>query len=344
MELRLGILGVGGVGYLQAKTYNEMDGVHLEAAADVSAEARQLFEEQFDAPAYIHYGVMLQEHGDDLDAVTIVTPHQFHYKQTKACLERDIHVLVEKPMVIDVAHAVELVELVRERDLILQVGYQRHFHPGFEEIRRVVQSGRIGEIHGLVCYLGQDWIELHRDTWRSDPSISGGGQLYDSGSHVLDALLWTTDTEPESVSAQMAFEAPRVDVNSALSANLVRDGQSMLASVAINGDGVSASPTEGYVYWGTEGRLGYIDDQISVAEKGATTYSTTVTAGTDFSTLNRRKLENFIESIHGTTDPAVPGEVGLRVTAFTEAAYRAVDTGTTVSVPSILDEAREDYA
>jgi predicted dehydrogenase len=337
MGLHLGILGIGGVGYLQAKAYAEMDGVSVVAAADVSSEARALFEEEFDAPTYEHYRLLLNNHSDDLDAVTIVTPHIFHFEQAKACLEWGLHVLVEKPMVTDVAHAVELVELADERDLVLQVGYQRHFHPAFKEIRRILQGGRIGDIHTINCYLGQDWIEQHRETWRSEQSMSGGGQLYDTGSHLLDALLWTTGGEPRSVTAQMTFEEPGVDIDSTLTMTLDHDGQSMLAGICISGDGVHGSPTEGYTFWGTEGRLSYADDRISVAEKNAVTYSTSIDSGTGFKILNRLKLENFIGSIEGTAEPAVPGEVGLRVTAVTEAAYQAADDGETVSVPSLLD-------
>ncbi len=338
MELRIGVIGVGGVGYLQAKTYVDIDGVSVLAAADVSADARQLFEEEFQAPAYDHYRTLLHEHGDELDAVTIVTPHTLHYEQAKGCLERGLHVLVEKPMVTDVGHGVDLVETAAERGLVLQVGYQRHFHPAFREIRRVLQSGRIGEVHAANSYLGQDWIDVHRDTWRADPSLSGGGQLYDTGSHLLDALLWTTDATPSSVSAQIEYARPGVDVNSALAMELDRGDDRLIASVTISGDGVEVTPSEGYFYWGTKGRLAYVDGRISVAEKDAVTYWTDVGGGADFQTLNRRKLENFVGSIEGTVEPAVPGETGLQVTALTEATYRAADAGETVTLQPLIGD------
>jgi predicted dehydrogenase len=339
MQLRIGIVGVGGLGYLQAKTFSAIDGVSLVAAVDVSAEARGLFEEEFGLPAYEHYREFLAEHGAELAAVSIVTPHTLHYEQAMACLRRDLHVLVEKPMVTDVRQAVELVETADERDLVLQVGYQRHFDPAFRELRRVLSSGRIGDVHAVNCHLGQDWVELHGDTWRADPELSGGGQLYDTGSHLLDALLWTTGAEPERVSADIEYAEPRVDVNSALTIRLLRDGEPITAGVTISGDGVDVSPTEGYFYWGTEGRASYVDDRITVSEKGAVTYRTELTGESGFQTLTREKLANFADSIGGTAEPAVPGEVGLRVTALTEAIYRADETGTRTSVQSVIDEA-----
>jgi predicted dehydrogenase len=59
----------------------------------------------------------------------------------------------------------------------------------------------------------------------------------------------------------------------------------------------------------------------------------------DFDTLNRRKLQNFLEAIESHTESAVPGTVGLTITALTEAAYQADATGSTVSVPSIVESA-----
>jgi predicted dehydrogenase len=72
------------------------------------------------------------------------------------------------------------------------------------------------------------------------------------------------------------------------------------------------------------------------------TYQTEITGGTDFQSLNRRKLENFVHSIEGTASPAVPGEYGLRVTALTEAAYRSADQGVTVDLESFIEDAREE--
>lgn len=341
MGLRIGIIGVGGLGHLQANTYTRISGISVVGAADISEEARRTFESEFQVPAYEHYRELLSEHADELDAVMIITPHTLHYEQALACLKRRLHVLIEKPMVTNIVDAVDLIETAAEHGVVIQVGYQRHFHPAFKEIRRLVQTGRIGEVHAVNGFLGQDWIDLHADTWRTDPELSGGGQLYDTGSHLLDALLWTTDTIPASVAAEIEFAKPRVDINSALSLRLAGDCNEIIASVGVSGDGVEVAPTEGYFYWGSKGRLSYTNNRIMVAEKGAMTYQTEITGGADFQTLNRRKLENFIDAIEGTADPAVPGEVGLQVTALTEAAYMAAESECSVAVQPLIEEAYE---
>lgn len=341
MELRLGVIGVGGLGYLQLEIYDEIPSVEVVAAVDVSAEAREVVQSEFDVSVYHDHRRMIQEHQEELDAVTIVTPHAYHYEQAKACLERGINVLVEKPMVTDVGHALLLCDLAERNDLVLQVGYQRHFHPAFREIRRVIDEGRIGDVHMVSCHLGQDWIRPHRNTWRMDAEISGGGQLYDTGSHLLDALLWTTESDPRSVAAQIEYYEPRIDVNSALSIQLDRDGKSILASVGLTGNGVAIDPWEGYHYWGTEGRIVYADGEITVAERDAVAYTTEITDDVDFRSLTRRKTQNFIDAIEGRAESRAPGEYGLTVTALTEATYRAADARETVSIEDLVEEHRE---
>ena len=339
MVLQIGVIGVGGLGYLQAKTYAEHENVDIVAAADVTADARDLFEREFHAPAYETYRALLHEHGAELDAVTIVTPHTLHYDQTMACLNQGLHVLVEKPMVTDVGQAKALVETAAERNLVLQVGYQRRFHDGFREIDRVLRSGRVGRLRAVDCFVSQNWIDNHRGTWRVDPQLSGGGQLYDTGSHVLDALVWLSHAEPTTVTAQIQYAMPDIDVDSVLTIGLERDTAPVLASVAIVGDGIDVTPREGYRFWGTDGTISYTDDELVIEEQDGATYRTEMAIDADFDTLNRRKLQNFLDAIEGRTESAVPGTVGLTITALTEAAYQADATGSAVSVQSIVESA-----
>lgn len=337
----VGAIGLGGLGHIELNICAEMDDVNVIAGADISPGARDLFESDFNAPAYEEYTQLLDTHANELDAVMIVTPHTLHYEEIRDCLRDDAHVLVEKPMVTNITDAVDVVEIARERNLILQVGYQRHFHPAFVEMKRILESGRIGKIHAASAHLGQDWVSPHRDTWRMNPELSGGGQLYDTGSHLLDAILWTTNSEPNRVAAEIDYLEPKVDVNSALAMTLDRDGEPATVSVSVSGDGVSIDPKEGYFIWGTEGRVTYTGDTLTVAEKDAVTYTTRIDEGSDFHTLTRKKLRNFINSIQGTAEPAVSGEYGLQVTALTEGAYEAADTGRTVDVQDRIRAARE---
>jgi predicted dehydrogenase len=348
MSIQLGVVGLGGLGGLELEVYDDMDGVNVVAGADVSEGAREAFADEYGAPTYESHEAMLADH--DLDAVSIVTPHTLHYEQAMACFDAGADVFLEKPMVTGVENAVDLVETAAEQGRVLQVGYQRHFDPLFRELRRVVASGRIGEVHAANAYLGQDWIEIQRGAWRTDPDLSGGGQLYDSGSHLLDALLWSLDAEPRTVAAVTDDRGEAVDVNSALAVTLERtasggedeasSASTITASVGVVGDGTNGEPDEGLVVWGTDGHVRYADGRLTIFEDGVT-YDGEIAGDRDFTTLTRRKLSDFVRSVEDRTEPAVPGSFGLQVTALTEAAYEAAETGRTVDVQAKIADARE---
>ncbi len=337
--MKLAAIGLGGLGHYELEVYDEIDGVEIIAGADVAAPSREDFEAAFDAPAYEDYERLLDDHGEDLDAVSIVTPHTLHYEQAMAAFERGLHVFLEKPMVTSVDNAVDLVETAAKRDLVLAVGYQRHFHPAYRELRNVVQSGRIGDVHMINCYLGQEWIDVQKDAWRADPTLSGGGQLYDSGAHLLDALLWTTGTRPRSVAATMDYREHDVDVNSALAATLERDGNVVTASIGVSADGTTATPHESLTVIGTDGHATYRDGELTVVESESVTYEASF-EHEDFEALTRAKLDDFVTAVETGADPAVPGEVGLQVTALTEAAYNAYESGRSVDVTELVESAR----
>ena len=339
MGIRLGAIGLGGLGNVELALYDEMDDVEIVAGADVSLDARESFEAAYDATAYEDYESTLANH--DLDAVTVVTPHTLHYEQTIACFEAGVDVFLEKPMVTGVADAVDLVETARESGRVLQVGYQRHFDSLFVRLRSVVASGRIGDVHAVNAYLGQNWIETQRGSWRTNPGLSGGGQLYDSGSHLLDAVLWTLDAEPRTVAAVTDRGGEDVDVNSALAATLDRDGDTVTASIGVVGDGTNGSPDDGLVVWGTEGHVEYDGESVTVYEDGVVSKAS-ITDSRDFETLTRHKLADFVAAVREGTEPSVPGSFGLQVTAFTEAAYEAAESGETVDVPALIERARTE--
>jgi predicted dehydrogenase len=332
-------LGLGDLGRLEASVLDSLDGVRLVGGADPSPDAREQFENELHSPAYETLDDLLTE--ESVDLVTIVTPHTLHYDQASECLSRGVHVHLEKPMVTNLVHADDLMARAEARDLVLAVGYQRHFDPRFAEIRRLVDEGRIGRPHMAVAHLEQEWITWTQHQWRSNPELSGGGQLYDSGSHLLDVLCWTLRADPVDVTATVDRRGHDVDVNTALTTTLQRresalrtqtpNSDTITASVGISGDGTSIpDPGESLRIWGTGGTIAFDGGTITVREAGMT-YETTPSVP-DFEKLTRRKLGNVVDAIDGEADLEIPAEDGRRVVALTEAAYEAAERGERVAV------------
>ncbi|SFR91824.1 Predicted dehydrogenase [Halomicrobium zhouii] len=332
--------GLGGLGRTHLDAFTDLPGVEVLAGADPFDDARESFARDYGAAGHRSYEGLLAEHAAELDAVNVVTPHSLHFEQAMAALDAGLSVHLEKPMVTGLDDALRLTDAAADTEASVQVGYQRHFDPRFRAVRETILSGAIGEVVGANCFLEQDWIQPVSGTWRTDPSLSGGGQLYDSGSHLLDALLWTTDTRPRSVGAVVEANDADVDVHSSLSLSLERGGRTVPASVFVTGDGPTGPDTrEGLYVWGTDGSVEYGPDGVVVRQKGGGTSWEDVPEY-DSPELERRKLGAFVETVDGERANPVPPETGLDVIAVTEAAYQASDGGRTVDVQRLLRDAR----
>jgi predicted dehydrogenase len=132
----------------------------------------------------------LAEVAAGVDAVIVALPNHLHCGLTLEALERGLHVLVEKPMALDVAEAASMVAAARERGRILAVGTEFRFVPAYSWVRQVLAAGWLGRPRHFEMRVGvipnwpyaSDYL-LRRET-------AGGGVLFDFGAHVLDLLLW----------------------------------------------------------------------------------------------------------------------------------------------------------
>ncbi len=318
--IRVGIVGLGYIGTTVGGEFAHHPQARVAAVCDLAESARVDAGEQFSVPPesrYEQYEEMLE--GENLDAVLIGTPHTLHYDQVVAALERGLHVLCDKPLTTDLEQAQDLYERTQNADEVLMVGYQRHLNPAFVEARqRWTDTDRTPQ--WITAEISQDWVERFSGTWRSDPDLSGGGYLYDTGSHILDAILWTTDLTPTAVRADMTFvdDEQRVDERAEL---WIEFEEGANASVSVYGK--TPCTREHIHIWDDEGAV-YLDGrewedrQLSEIDADSTTH-TPYLGGQS----HPNKAESFVRAIReGTAPPATPMD-GLRVTAVTEAAYES---------------------
>jgi len=329
--LAVGIVGTGALGTHLGEQFADVDNAAVAAITDIDPENRQ---EAGDAlgvdteSQYESYDGMIE--AEPLDAVVITTPHTLHYDQVVTALEADLHVLCEKPLATDLDDARDLVERSEAGEQVLMVGYQRHLGPAYINGRE-----RLEDIDPkfVTAEISQNWYASQRGTWRTDPDLSGGGQLYDTGSHLVDAVLWMSDLDPESVSAEMVFadDAERVDVQAVLNV-VFEDG--CVASISVSGD--SPRVREHIHFWGDDGGV-YVEGhdwdprETEVIEPdGSRGYP-----GSDHDT-ERTKAQAFVDAIRTGEEPPATAADAYEVTAVIEAAYRSAETGERVSVDTSL--------
>lgn len=305
----------------------KIDGVEIVALCDTSEAALKASVEAHPAldrvAPFDDHAEMLE--GVELDAVEISTPHTLHYEQISDCLDRNLHVLTEKPMVCTVEHAKDVVARSQESDLVVGVSYQRHYQAAYRYCREVIAGGELGSCHFISCLQSQNWYrgQVGRGTWRSKMALSGGGQLNDSGSHLLDIILWMTDLQPAEVFAQIDNLGAEIDILTAMSVKF--DGGA-LANFSVVGHAVNFF--EEITLWCEDGTLAIRGKDVWRWDGGE---ERQVVSG---EALGRTWTpdENFIAAIRGKEEIQAPPECGLKVIQLSEAAWRSADTGEKASV------------
>ena len=319
-ELRVGLIGCGGnmTGHLRRLV--DINDVSVVALSDPSADAvgkmKDRVEEAVDLPHYEDHEEMISK--ENLDAVVISSPHTLHYEQIIAGLEAGLHVLTEKPMVCTVEDAKSVIAKSEEVDRVLMVSYQRHLSPNFRFMRNQIAAGEIGPVQFVNALQDQNWYRAQQGKWRQVKSLSGGGQLNDSGSHLLDIILWMVDQDPVEVSAQMEYFEAEVDINTSMT---VRFENGAIANFSVVGNGPGPGMWEDITIWGQHGAF--------YSRNGSLTckYGSDPVEMTELPTRFTSPDQNFVDAILGRDSVQVPPICGLRVIQLTEAAWASAEQG-----------------
>ena len=323
-HVRVGFIGCGGNASGHVGRILEMPDTEVAGLCDVSEASLARVTERHEAvrevPMFSSYEDMLDS--VELDAVEISTPHTLHFEQIMASLDKGLHVLTEKPMVCKVDHAHAVIAKAKDVDRILMISYQRHLAPEFRYVRNQISCGEMGEIQFVSAMQDQRWYAGTRGAWRQQMALSGGGQLNDSGSHLLDVMLWMTGLEVDEIQAYMENFESEVDINSALT---VRFTNGALGNISIVGNSPASGMWEDITIWGTKAAVYMRNGRITYKVGG----DSSEPAGLPGAQSPDR---NFINAILGTDDVQVPPECGLRVIELTEAAWESARTGASVKV------------
>lgn len=205
--IRTGIIGYGLSGRVfHAPFIDVVEGYELTKISTSKPENVKLIEERYPVTAVVPNGKGIIE-DPEIDLVIVTSPNTEHFRWAREALIAGKHVVVEKPFTVNVAEADELIEIAQRQGKILTVYHNRRFTSDTKTVRKILESGILGEI---VDY--ESHFDRYRPNprpggaWREDP-LPGSGIFYDLGSHLIDQALWFFGI-PLAVTADIDSQRP----------------------------------------------------------------------------------------------------------------------------------------
>jgi myo-inositol 2-dehydrogenase/D-chiro-inositol 1-dehydrogenase len=198
-NIGFGLLGYGAWGKCHARAIQETPGCELRAVAAHSAESRTAAAE---TGATIVAGIEDLASRPDVDVVDIVLPNHLHEAAALAAIGHGKHVLLEKPMSTSIASCDRILAAARQAGVTLLIGHEMRSSPMYATMRRIIDSGRLGEPRYILIDLWRRPYRTGSDGWRLDPARVGNWIL-EEPVHFFDVAAWYLDRcgSPSSVFA-----------------------------------------------------------------------------------------------------------------------------------------------
>jgi predicted dehydrogenase len=330
-KVRIGLIGCGGIMDWHIRNYEGIKQAEVVALVDTNKDHLTKTVEKHPGleglPQFSDYRKMIDK--VEVDGVVIATPHTLHFEQIMTCLDAGLNVLSEKPLVCSVDHAKQVIKKQQKTGKVVMISYQRHFSPAFRLAKKMIEEGKLGKLTFVSALQAQDWLRGTKGAWRQIPRLSGGGQLNDSGSHLVDIILWVTGLVPETVYAEINKRGAKVDILSALT---LKFKGGAIGTMSVVGD--APGWWEDITFYGEEGGLYVRDGKLFHSYRSKGKWSAELKELTANSKYENSFDNNFVESILGKDEPQTPPVCGLRVMQLTESAWNSALLGEPVKVKS----------
>jgi predicted dehydrogenase len=312
--------------YSYAACLKNVPDVELVGIWDDSATRGRKAATQFATKFYADRDKLLDT---DIDGVIVCSENAKHRALAVAAAKAGKHILCEKPIATTIKHAQDMIAAARSNNVKLQIAFPCRFATPSVEVKKVIESGQIGEVLAVCCTNHGSYP----GGWFGDKKLAGGGAVMDHTVHVADLLRWMLKREIVSVYAEVASRLHNIKIDDCGMLNLELEG-GIIATQDPSWSRLKCFPTWGDVTMEFVGDKGVIHldlfkqkfDFYSVKE----TKSLWVYWGDN---MDQGLINDFVGMIREGREPSITGEDGLKALEVTLAAYLSAKKGEKVSLP-----------
>jgi predicted dehydrogenase len=335
-SIRIGLLAYGAIGHEHNLAVQATDGLELTAVCDTNPDRIVAAKELAPDVASFSDALTMLDSGT-LDLVVISTPPNSHYAWAKEALQRNIHVVLEKPMALRAEECDELMALAAQKDLLLVVYQNRRFDADFVTMSSKIREGLIGDVFQYDCFVGG--YSQPCTYWHSNAEVSGGA-IFDWGSHFIDQILTVI---PDTVSHVSGQNHKRVwmHATNADHAQVTITFDSGVQASFVNSDLAAARKPKFYVL-GTKGAI--VGDWDPAAEPAVADLPAILTLHSSDGSVSTIDLDvvqpfafhaSLVDFLHNQVPMSVQALQSRNVVAIMEAAERSAVSNATPVSPSI---------
>jgi len=349
-KIRIGVIGIGGMGQGHLMKIKEIPEAELTCVCDIDPKVTKKVSEEYKVPGFSDYKELLDS--NLVDAVLVATPHYFHPSVGIAAMEKGFHCLSEKPIAVSIKEADKFVESAHKNKRVFAVMYQMRTLPEVRVARKIVESGKLGEIRRTCLIQSNYRPQAYYDsaTWRATWKGEGGGVVINQAPHGIDLFL-LLGGRPSKIMAKVRTHLHKIEVEDEAMALLEYPNGAWGYYYTTTNE---APPTNFMEICGEKGKLVYqngslkfysLEDSISnftFSAKEMWASPKVIEEKLEFPQCgigHKEIIRNFCRAILFGEELISPGEEGLWSVEFLNALILSGKKGKTVDLP--LD--REEY-
>ena len=341
------LIGCGKVGDTHAQAFASLRESRFVAVYHPRPERAGAFARRYGVRAYSDLDQMLA--ASNIQMVSVCTPHPSHSKLAVACARAGRHVLVEKPMAVDLIGCDQMIAAADEAGIKLGVVSQRRFYEPVLRVKQAIEAGKIGRpVLGTVEVMGwRDKAYYELDPWRGKWATEGGGVLVTQTTHQVDLLQWFMGPVEELFGYWSNLNHPTIEVEDTAVA-VMRFKSGALGTILVSNSQKPGFHGKIHVHGETGASIGVQTDGGSPFVSGVT--ETVEPPVNDIWTIpgeehlltrwqtedrerckridvmshyHRLQIQDFLQAILEDRDPAVTGREGRKHVEMFTAVYRS---------------------